>query len=72
MITPSTINGTRTNQFVAPTDFMMLISSLRENMVARMVLEMMNSDTRLSRRIIQKPPVVIMWSSFVSFAAMSE
>ena len=42
---PSIIKGMRTKPFVAPTDFMMFISILRENMVTFTVLEMMNRDT---------------------------
>ena len=45
MIKPSTTKGSRIKAFVAPTIFMMAISSLREYMASLTVLEMMNSET---------------------------
>ena len=39
------MKGTRTKPLVAPTDFIMLISILREKMVTFKVLVMMNRDT---------------------------
>ena len=44
-IKPSTTNGRRIKLLVAPTIFIMAISSLREYMASLTVLEMMNSDT---------------------------
>ena len=42
---PSNTKGQRMNPLVAPTIFMMAISSRRSNVVSLMVLEMMNTDT---------------------------
>ena len=41
---PSAMNGTRTNQFDAPTSFMTSISRRRANVASRIVLTMRNSD----------------------------
>ena len=49
---PSTINGQRTNQFVAPTDFIMLISRRLLNIVIRIVFEIIKSETTSSRAIM--------------------
>ena len=51
---PSITNGQRINPFVAPTDFIMLISSLRLNIVILMVFEMINRETSISRMIMPK------------------
>ena len=42
---PSNTKGQRMNPLVAPTIFMMAISSRRSNVVSLMVLEMINTDT---------------------------
>ena len=41
---PSAMNGTRTNQFDAPTSFITSISRLRANVARRIVLTIRNSD----------------------------
>ena len=58
MTTPSTRNGIRMNQSVAPTDFMMEISSFRTYMVSLMVLVMMKSETTRSNPTIHVPTTV--------------
>ena len=46
---PSTMNGTRMNQFVAPTSFITSISRRRANIATRIVLRMsMRAATRSS------------------------
>ena len=42
---PSIIKGQRINQFVAPTAFIMLISSRRENIVILIVFAIINNDS---------------------------
>ena len=49
---PSTTNGIRMNEFVAPTIFMIAISSLREYMASLTVFEMISSDTTNSTAMI--------------------
>ena len=41
---PSAMNGTRTNQFDAPTSFITSISRRRANVASRIVFTMRNSD----------------------------
>ena len=41
---PSAMNGTRTNQFDAPTSFITSISRRRANVASRIVLTIRNSD----------------------------
>ena len=48
---PSAMNGTRTNQFDAPTSFITSISRRRANVARRIVLTMRNSDDASSTRI---------------------
>ena len=68
---PSTMNGTRTKPFVAPTDFMMLISERRENIVTLTVFEMMNSETTPSTAISTTLATRTTASMLESFDAMS-
>lgn len=49
---PSTTNGIRMNEFVAPTIFMIAISSLREYIANLTVFEMISSDTTNSTAMI--------------------
>ena len=51
MISPSTTKGKRIKPLLAPTIFMMAISSLRVNVASLMVLDIMNSDTTRSTTI---------------------
>ena len=55
IVTPSIINGRRTNESVAPTAFIILISSLRLYIVTLMVLDTITIEMTISRAIIQKP-----------------
>ena len=49
---PSAMNGTRTNQFDAPTSFITSISRLRANVANRIVLTIRNNDEPRSTREI--------------------
>ena len=57
MSIPSTTNGIRTNAFVAPTDFIILISNLLAYIVMRMVFEMINSEMTPKMMTTQSPMV---------------
>ena len=71
MSMPSTMNGRRTKPFVAPTDFIMLISVRRENIVTLTVLEMMNRETMARMTMIARLATRTIISMFESFVAMS-
>ena len=51
---PSAMNGTRTNQFDAPTSFMTSISRRRANVASRIVFTIRNSDDASSTPAIAK------------------
>ena len=50
---PSAMNGTRTNQFDAPTSFITSISRRRANVARRIVFTMRNSDDASSTLAIE-------------------
>ena len=49
-MSPSSMNGTRMNQFVAPTSFITSISRRRANMAVRIVFQINITATRAARR----------------------
>ena len=68
---PSTIKGIRTNQSVAPTDFIMLISKRRLYIVSLMVLDRIKSDTRPNTTTMKTPLIDTSLSNFVNFSKSS-
>ena len=68
---PSTTNGMRTNAFVAPTDFIILISNLLAYIVMRIVFEMINREIIPKIMTTQSPMVATRLLRLVSFSATS-
>ncbi len=69
--TPSIIKGMRTKASVAPTAFIMLISSLRLYIVTRIVLETITKDIITSKPITISPAVFAASLMLVTFSATS-